>query len=343
MCGLTPFVPLVLLIAALALDADAGTRDFLRQPPAWFQSEGAQRITANILSWQSEAGSWPKNMDPSAAPFAGKDHAKEIKGTFDNGATTDELRFLARAFGATTNAAARVAVERGVDHILHAQYPTGGWPQSFPPGPKYHRHITFNDGAMVRVLEFLREVQRRPDFAFLDDARRVAAGAAFDRGIDCILACQVIERGVPTVWCAQHDEVTLEPRPARTYELASLSGSESVGIVRLLMSLDAPSPRVVRAVDAAAAWFEQKKLAGIRVDKVEGDRVVVPDAAAAPLWARFYELGTGRPLFVDRDGVPKHALADIGHERRNGYAWLGTWPQALLENEYPAWRKAHGR
>lgn len=62
------------------------------------------------------------------------------------------------------------------------------------------------------------------------------------------------------------------------------------------------------------------------------------DPAAPPLWARFYELGTGRPLFVDRDGVPKYALADIGPERRNGYAWLGNWPAALLEREHPAWK-----
>src|SRR5205823_4923699 len=29
----------------------------------------------------------------------------------------------------------------------------------------------------------------------------------------------------------------------------------------------------------------------------------------------------------------------IGYERRNGYAWLGSWPQGLLEKEYPAWKK----
>lgn len=334
---------LLLVVLLAAGTAGAATRDFLRRPPEWFASAEGARLTANILSWQSEAGAWPKNMDPTAAPFSGKDRAKEIKGTFDNGATTDELRFLARAFGATSNAAARAAVERGLDHILQAQYPTGGWPQSYPPGRQYHRHITFNDGAMVRLLTFLREVARDEPFAFLDEARRRAASAAFDRGITCILRCQVMEGGVPTVWCAQHDEVTLAPRPARSYELASLSGSESVGIVRLLMSLDAPSPAVVRAVDAAVAWFEKAKLTGLRLGRVDGDSVVIPDPAADPLWARFYELGTGRPLFVDRDGVPKYALADIGRERRNGYAWLGTWPRSLLERDYPAWRKTHGR
>jgi hypothetical protein len=34
--------------------------------------------------------------------------------------------------------------------------------------------------------------------------------------------------------------------------------------------------------------------------------------------------------------VAKHDLAEIGYERRNGYAWLGYWPRDLLEKEYPA-------
>jgi PelA/Pel-15E family pectate lyase len=152
-----------------------------------------------------------------------------------------------------------------------------------------------------------------------------------------------------TVWCAQHDEVDLRARPARTFELASLSGSESVRIVRLLMSLEKPSSKVVQAIDAAILWFDRAKLRGIRQEyaddsKAPGGRnkIVVEDAAAPPLWARFYDLTTERPIFVDRDGVPRDRLADIGYERRNGYGWLGTWPEDLLETEYPAWCRRHG-
>jgi Pectic acid lyase len=56
-------------------------------------------------------------------------------------------------------------------------------------------------------------------------------------------------------------------------------------------------------------------------------------------WARFYEIETNTPIFADRDGVKKYDLAKIGYERRNGYAWYGTWPQRLLEKEYPAWKE----
>lgn len=47
--------------------------------------------------------------------------------------------------------------------------------------------------------------------------------------------------------------------------------------------------------------------------------------ANAPLWARFYHLETGRPLFVDRDGLPRDSYNDLSAERRSGYAYVGNW------------------
>src|SRR5262249_267404 len=153
----------------------------------------------------------------------------------------------------------------GLDYILKAQYPTGGWPQSYPPGKGYPRHITFNDDAMVRLLELLREVATSKRYAFVDAKRRKAAQGAFDRGVACILKCQVQAKGKRAAWWGQDEEKDYAPRPGRSYELVSLSGAESVGVVRLLMSLDDPSPEVVKAVEGAVAWFEAAKLKGIRV------------------------------------------------------------------------------
>jgi len=324
---------LAVLSLLLPWIAQADWKELARKPDDWFRSADGQRVIANVLSWQSPQGSWPKNLDTAAEPFTG--NPQTLKGTFDNGATTDELRFLARAHRVTGDERCRAAFLKGFDHILQAQYPTGGWPQFYPPGKQYHRHITFNDDAMVRLLRFLRDAQR---FDLLDASRKQAAQRAFDRGIACILKCQVIVNGTPTVWCAQHDEVTLEPRPGRKYELVSLSSAESVGILRLLMSLDNPSPEVVRAVEAGVAWLEKVKLTGIRLEKVNGDTVVVKAPGAPPLWARFYEIGTNRPFFCGRDGVKKYDIAEIEAERRNGYAWYGTWP-ARLFTEYARWKE----
>jgi pectate lyase len=333
------------VLGALAGPASAanGPRKYLAKPDDWFAGAEAKRVAANILTYQSDLGGWPKNIDTSRAPFTGD--RKTLRPTFDNDATTDELRFLARIYNATQEERYRQAFGKGFDYILKAQYPTGGWPQFYPPGKQYHRHITFNDHAMVRLMEFLREVYSSKTYRFVDAGRRKAGRLAFDRGIDCILKCQIKVKGKLTAWCAQHDEKDYRPRPGRTYELVSLSGGESVGIVRLLMSLDDPSPEVKRAVEGAVAWFESATLPGIRVVRKKdpkaprgNDNVVVKDPDAPPMWARFYEIGTNRPLFADRDGIAKYQLADIGYERRNGYRWLGYWPQELLGREHPAWK-----
>lgn len=316
---------------------------YLENSDEWFRGTEAKGILANVLSWQSDHGSWPKNVDTTKTYVGEKG---KLQGTFDNRATTDELRFLARVVETTRDTNCVAAFARGLDAILTAQYPTGGWPQYYPPPKdKYHRHITFNDDSMVRLMTFLREVQYQAHYEFVESRKREAAKRAFDRGVDCILKSQIKVNGKLTAWCAQHDEVDLSPRPARSYELVSLSGSESVGLVRLLMSLEKPSAEVVRSIEAAAAWFEAAKLPGIKVTDVEDksapkgkDRTVVKDVTAKPMWARFYEIETNQPIFSGRDGIKKSSLAEIEYERRNGYAWLGYWPETLLVKDYPAWK-----
>lgn len=302
-----------------SLHAAKRTADVTRKPDDWFRSEEGRQAMDAILSWQSLSGDWPKNRDNAAALNTG-DRAK-IEGTFDNNATTIELRDLARAFRVTGYARYKDAVLKGFDHILKAQYPNGGWPQYFPLRKGYYTHITFNDGAMIRLMEFLRDSTQGGDFAFVDTNRIAAAKQSLARGLDCILKSQVVIKGAPTVWCAQHDEVTLAPAGARKYELPSLSGAESAGVLIYLMSLDKPSPEVIRAVKGGVAWFESAKVTGYRYEK----RVLIKDdSATAPIWARFYDLETGKPFFSDRDGIKKSYLSEIGEERRKGYAWYNT-------------------
>jgi pectate lyase len=327
----------VLLLVALAPWANA-LPSYEKKPDEWFRSAEGKRAVDAVLSWQSPHGSWPKNKDTSNRPFEGD--PKKIEGTFDNGATTGELRFLARAFRVTGDARCERAVGKGIDGILKAQYPTGGWPQLYPPGTKYHRHITFNDGTMLRLMQLMRDVATSAAFGFVEAGKRQAAAASFDRAIACILKCQIVVDGVRTAWCAQHDEVDCSPRPARSYELASLSGGESAGILNLLMSLERPSPEVIAAIDAGAAWYDAVRLTGIRQVKVDGDKKIVRDPDAPPLWARFYEIGTNRPIFAGRDGVKKYDIAEIEPERRNGYSWYGDWG-AEVARDHAAWKAKH--
>lgn len=328
------------LLAGVA-HAQKGPAGFLKREDVWFEGSAAKQVAANILAHQSDLGGWPKNMDTTVARTGAISSP-----TFDNGATIQELRFLGRMHRATRDASYLKAFEQGLDCILKAQYPGGGWPQSYPPPSDYRRHVTFNDHVMVNLMEFIREVATRDIYQFMDSGRRAAATSAFDRGIRCILRCQIVVAGKPTAWCAQHDEGDDDPRPARAFEPVSLSGCESVGIVRLLMSLDDPDAATVAAIEGAVNWLEDVRITGHKLLEVTDESVPggkdkrwVEDPEAPPLWARFYAIGTNKPLFIDRDGVLKYALSEIGHERRNGYAWLGNWPQKLLEKESPQWRE----
>ena len=340
--------PALLFLACLALSplltADESARRFLNKPDSWFASAEAKQVAAIILSFQSDAGGWPKNTDTISQAYGG-DRSKLIP-TFDNKATVDELRFMARMVNATQDATYRQSFDRGLTYVLSAQYPNGGWPQFFPLRKGYFDHITFNDGAMVRILQLIREVANEKTYAFLDAKTREACQKAFDLGIACILKCQIIVDGKPTVWCAQHDVKTFAPAKARTYELPSFSGSESVGIVRLLMSLEKPTPEIRASIEGAVAWFEAHKVTGLRLETKKTllgtpDLVMVPDAKAPALWARFYDLKTGVPYVCDRDGIPKPKLAEIGYERRNGYGWFGEYARDLLARDYPKWQQSH--
>ena len=70
------------------------------------------------------------------------------------------------------------------------------------------------------------------------------------------------------------------------------------------------------------------------------DRIVVTDAAAPPIWTRYYELKTHRPLFCNRDSKVVYSLAEVDRERRDGYAWYTYEPQKAL-NAYPKWQQQY--
>jgi len=64
--------------------------------------------------------------------------------------------------------------------------------------------------------------------------------------------------------------VTLAPAWARNYEPPSLSGDESVGVVRFLMGIERPSPEVTAAIEGAITWFKAMPIHGLRVDRSPG-------------------------------------------------------------------------
>jgi PelA/Pel-15E family pectate lyase len=355
----------ILLLAAIALVstrhlgecAEAGNiqsrwnDSLLRRDQSWYRSAEARGIAENALLYQTALGAWPKNTDLAAKP-ASAEALEALKtgpsaNTIDNSATTTPMRYMALMAQATGETKYKNAFNRGLDYLLSAQYTNGGWPQFYPLRRGYYSHITFNDNAMINTMTLLRDVASgKPPYDFATQQNRGKSAAAVLNGISCILRTQVKREGKRTVWCAQHDEQTLAPAPARNFEPISLSGSESVGITRFLMDIDSPSPAIIAAVEGAVAWFKSTAIPGLRYESFrdaqgERDRRVIADAAAEPLWARFYEIESNRPIFAGRDKKIHYVFAEIEQERRAGYAYYGTWPATLLSKDYPRWRAKH--
>ncbi|MEX2600733.1 MAG: pectate lyase [Balneolaceae bacterium] len=326
----------------------------LDQSPDWYAGSEAIRIAENLRVYQTEYGGWPKNID-MARELTDADRAEirneqAIQGTelsystIDNGATLTQLRFLARVYEATGHEPYAESFYRGLDYLMDAQYASGGWPQYYPIREGYYENITLNDNAMVGVLEILRAIaEAREPFTFLREEYQAETAARVQKGIANLLQMQIVQHGVPTAWCAQYDPESLEPAWARAYEPPSISGAESVGVVRFLMTIENPSPEIVAAIDGAVEWFRSVAIYGYRYETFTDengnrDRRVVMDPDAGPIWARFYELETNRPIFLGRDSVVRYALSEIEQERRAGYSYYGTWAASLLAEEYPQWK-----
>ncbi len=273
-----------------------------------------------ILLYQRVTGGWPKNIDMSI-PLSKEEKAQVQKdkqrtddSTIDNGATTRQIRFLAEAYQETHKEKYKNGVRKGLEYLLSGQYANGGWPQFWPDPVGYQVHITYNDDAMANTMFLFKDIiaQKKPfQGDITDETLRKRLQESFDKGIDIILKTQIIVNGERTVWCQQHDHITLEPAKARSYELPSFCAYESVPLVQLLMSLPHPNEEVKKAIAGAKKWLKEHQL---------------PDGT----WARYYDLKEAKPFFCDRDGIPRRSLDEIGDERRYGYKWYHTRPKEIL-------------
>jgi PelA/Pel-15E family pectate lyase len=338
----------------------------LDRAPSWYTSAEARHIADVVVSFQTPAGGWSKNLDLSGSPrLPGQSYAPDnlnkhpgpadfdaphdldwnYVGTLDNDATTTELYFLARVANSAPPTDAeryRASVLKGMRYLLDAQFPNGGWPQVWPLQGRYHDAITFNDNAVTHAAEVMTATSSgAAPFSFVPPPLRRQASLSAARALDCILRTQIRINGKLTAWAQQHDALTLQPVAGRNYEPAALSSSESSALLVYLMSLPNPSPAVIASVNAAAAWLHSTAVYGQAWTGTRSDptgRHLEPRPGAGPIWSRFYSLTTNRPIFGDRDKTIHDNIADISIERRNGYSWFSSSPQQALD-AYAVWHK----
>lgn len=315
--------------------------------PEWYESDEAARLAKSVISYQTPSGGWSKAIYYDKGPRepgthwssqGGGNFPWHYVGTIDNQATTGEIRFLARYYKATRSSAARAAILRGLEHLSTSRYPNGGWPQVWPLEGGYHDHITFNDDAMIHVLELLADVaEGNEPFDFIDSKRRKRAAADLEAGIHCLLAAQIRQDGKPTVWCAQHEPLELTPTGARLQEPASLSSAESVSILRFLIK-HAPDQR--ESIEGGVEWFRKSKFTGIRREKRDGRNFYAENIDDSEFWwGRFHDLESNQPIFSGaEDGRIYLSFAELFAANPTEYQYYTTQGRSLLEKDFPKWK-----
>ena len=166
----------------------------LDRDASWYSTGDATHIAEVVLSFQTPAGGWSKNIDMVRSPARpaifttpnnenrfpdSADFDKPVDpnwhylATLDNDSTWMQIHFLAKVATAllaehrdADAAPLGSSVDRGVEYLLDSQYPNGGWPQVWPLEGGYHDAITINDDAMTHAVEILHDVATgAPDYA----------------------------------------------------------------------------------------------------------------------------------------------------------------------------------
>lgn len=214
--------------------------------------------------------------------------------TFDDDTTQSATRLLMAVDQHIDDPLVDAAVQRALECFLAAQYKEGpwdgAWPQRYPPAKNYGAYPTFNDNTMSDcVSTMLIAAKQYGDPRYMESVKRC---------LEFYLRAQLPEP--QSAWAQQYDE-NLRPAPARRFEPAAVTGGESSGNMQLLMDmyLEFGDQRYLDAVRKAIDWYRRSRIGGTEENGV---------------WARFYELGTNKPLYFTRtyqlvytdDDLPVH-------------------------------------
>ena len=261
----------------------------------------AAKEAGRALAWyQSKTGGWPIKIEeltptppPDDAGMARLERQRRPDALDDN-ATQGSLDFLLDLDERIDAPWLEDAIVLGLDYLLESQLEAGGWPQYYPLIGGYHDFYTFNDGATNNAIEvMLKAHERRGDPRFLESALK---GAAF------IAASQLPP---PQSGWAQQYDWDLKPAHARAFEPAALSSSSTSRNILTLLDIAAHTGDLdhLKPIPAAIAWLE-----ATRLDE--------------KTWARFYEIGTDRPIYPSRSGRIVDSLAELPPGESKRYAYV---------------------
>lgn len=284
---------------------------------AYFR-DAARETARGLLRGQLRSGGWTYAIEfnpQERRRFAYRDGGRRERArnvtTLDDDTTQAALRFLMRMDEALEfrDAAIRESIDYAWAALFKAQYPNGAWPQGYdafpnpeqfpvkrasypddwprvwPGSGQYWLRYTLNDNALATMIETLFEAERiysAPTNEALRQLAKRCRNAAEQAG-DFILLAQMPEP--QPAWAQQYD-FEMHPSWARKFEPPAVSGGESQGALRTLLTLyrRTGNQKYLEPVPRALAYLRRSRL---------------PDGRLA----RFYELESNRPLYFTKDYV----------------------------------------
>lgn len=304
--------------------------------------QGAREAAKALLWCQLSTGGWGSDYDFDPRKASRLHYRRDVEAgdvdpqgrandsTLDDQKTQSAMLFLlelAHTDACKDDRELRAALDFGLKGLLAAQYPNGGWPQHYrgPADPKtpvvpakidpnwphiwpnvdYTGFYTLNDNNIYEVIKLLlRAHELEKDERFLAAARKTG---------EFLLLARLPEP--QPVWAQQYNE-KMEPVWARKFEPPALSSLESFGALEGLFELWVATgeARWLEPMEPVMAWLEKVRLK-------DGQ------------WARFYELGTDKPLYCkaktyeltyDDSDLPTHYGFKLEPKLEEGMAKLKT-------------------
>ncbi|WP_202617367.1 pectate lyase [Roseimaritima sediminicola] len=292
--------------------------------------QAALKAAEALIYGQVRSGGWTNCIDfnPQGQRVSlyrhGRGRGRNIS-SLDDGQTQSAIRFLMHAdqMMGFQHEGIHEAVTVALDALLDAQFPNGGFPQVWDGEPvrdppiiaanypeydwrtegrikEYWDMYTLNDNVAGYVADVLIDAHAiYDDVRYLDSLKRLG---------DFLILAQMPE---PQPAWAQQYNYAMQPIWARKFEPPGICSDESQEVIATLIRIarSTGDPRYLEPIPAAIRYLHRSRL---------------PDGRLA----RYYELRTNKPLYMQRSGDAYSLTYDDSNLPKH-YGW--KWESRLRE------------
>ncbi len=295
-----------------------------------FYLEAARDAATALAYGQLSGGGWTNSIDLSGKSkgyrFWGGKRRKDGNSSLDDGLTQSAIQCVIRTDKAlgfkdeVIHESAMIALES----LLAAQFPNGAFPQVWrmpvvdQPVLKanYPAHDWRTEGRIKNYWDMYTLNDNVCDYVAdtLIDAHEIYGGERYLNALrklgDFLILAQMPE---PQPGWAQQYNYQMQPIWARRFEPAAMAGDETQEAIGTLMKIAAftDDDKYLEPIPAALSWLKRSLLSDGQL-------------------ARYYELKTNRPFYMNRRGK-EYSLTYDDSKLPKHYGW--KWPSRIEELE----------